>query len=83
MTNDKLLAVLNISEDEQIRWVAGKFPSEGIHSLSVASAQEIKHPEQVMTHWNIPRNRRILADLAFRLRDEVYEQYGDMFGPYW
>lgn len=66
-----LLKVLDMSEDEQIRWVSVKFPAEHIHSLSVASAMKITHPEQIMTRWNTPTNRRILADLAFRLRDEA------------
>lgn len=53
--NDKL-KVLDMSEDEQIRWVAQRYPNER-WSFSA--------------HWVNPRNKMVFADLAFRLRDEV------------
>lgn len=59
MNKDKLLAVLDMSEDEQYRWVS-------------RSTQQKNFGYTICPNWDtLPYQRMVLADLAFRLRDEV------------
>ena len=56
MSKDKLLAVLDLSEDEQWEWLW-------------------KNRQLTHISWNMTATRNmILADLAFRLRDEVFQK---------
>ncbi len=74
MTNEELLKVLDMSEDEQLFFLNNLW-------------QNRKLPEWFNLQPNIDgklvmsdNNRRLLADLAFRLRDEVFKEYGAIEG---
>lgn len=67
---DNLLSVLHMSEEEQLKFLDGlwekrEIPEECMFKPNMAS-------KLVMT----PHNRRVLADLAFRKRNEAVKRYG-------
>ena len=67
-----LLKVLDMSEEEQLQWLIDKNITDG--SLAISQVTN-----EIVPHWI----RIELADLAFRLRDEVakVKDLSDIFNP--
>lgn len=60
MTKDQLLAVLDMTEDEQLQWLIDNKITDGSLAVSQVTGK-------IVPHWI----RIELADLAFRLRDDA------------